>query len=159
MILRDTASKFLACHRQALKRTPSQGEKHILYIKVQPKDQIAVYSWSITLGNERQEPSSHFWQHSLWGQGQSRYSCVHMAHIACQDKLLLQTNTKRKGWKIILDLVCGDNVSGNFRPAVLGTHDKRHWQISGHTRLQWLWQSLCSYFLSHLTRRKTSLLD
>lgn len=70
-----------------------------------------------------------------------------------------RTNTKRKGWKIILGLVCGDNVSGNFRPAVLGTHDTGHWQISGHTRLQGLRQSLCSYFLSHLTQRKTSVLD
>lgn len=66
MILGDTASKFLAYHRQyAHKRMPSQGEKHILYIEVQPKDQIVVYSWSITFGNERQESSSHFWQHSL----------------------------------------------------------------------------------------------
>lgn len=52
-----------------------------------------------------------------------------------------RTNTKRKGWKIILGSVCGDNVSGNLRPAVVGTDDKGPWQISGHTRLQWLQQS------------------
>lgn len=155
MILGDTASKFLACHRQcALRRTPSQGEKHILYIKVQPEDQITAYRGASLL---EMKGRSHL---RIFGSTHSEVKVK--ADIPVSIWLILhaktsccyRTNTKRKGWKIILGSVCGDNVSGNLRPAVVGTDDKGPWQISGHTRLQWLQQSLCSYFFRTSHREK-----
>lgn len=48
-----------------------------------------------------------------------------------------RTNSKRKRRRFVLDLVCVDDVSQNFRPAALSTCDKVHWQILGDRRLQW----------------------
>lgn len=47
-----------------------------------------------------------------------------------------RTNSKRKRRRFILDLVCVDDVSQNFRPPALSTHNKVHWQILGDRRLQ-----------------------
>lgn len=81
------------CSKQ---NTYSNYNPWILYTEMQPGEQIRLYPWSITLGNKRQELSSHFWQCLFWGQGQSRYSSVHMANISCQDKLLPQNKFKEE---------------------------------------------------------------
>lgn len=88
---------------------------------------------------------------SIWPTFHAKTSCCH------------RTNSKRKGWRFISDLVCGDNVSGSFGPAVLRIQDKVHWQIVWYTRL-WLLQCLLKYLyvlcvttFFHTSRRKTSV--